>query len=161
MRKIYSHSKVITSKEYLEEIRLKEIKKKQKSARAKKDSEEEEDTTEIYQDESDLEGGTLEDLVNEDKDSTDSDDSMNCDMNNQFNKGDYVLIKFAPKTNVIYFVAHIDVIQEAEVDVSYLQRQGNNFVYPKIVERCAVLKSDIEMKLTPPKLKGCTSRRAN
>lgn len=147
-RKIDASAKVLTSAEFLEEIKRKETKEKRKPSKKCKEisssSEEEgqEQTTVIYEDESDLEGITLEDLINEDNKSTDSD---NCEMDSQegFFSGDYILVRFASKTNVVYFVAHIDEVKEDEVDATYLKRQGNIFIYSKLVEKYVVMKSDI------------------
>lgn len=47
-------------------------------------------------------------------------DSDSNEINNEieFNKGDYILVRFASKTRLVYFVAHIDVVREEDVDVT-------------------------------------------
>lgn len=168
-RKIDANAKVLTSEEYLEEIKETEKKnrKKQKSSRKRKhsspSSSEDEganNCTVTYQDESDLENITLEDIIAEEDVTSDFGDCQ-IDAQEELRKDDYILVKIASKTNVVYFVAQIDEVKEDEVDVRYLKRQGNKFVFPESVEKCAVLKSDVQEKLPAPNLQGGTSRTAN
>lgn len=162
-RKIDASSKVLTTAEFLDEINKKETNKKRGANKKRKEisssSDEEEQTKIVYEDESDLEGVALEDLITEDDKSIGSDSEM--DYQEGLSNGDYILVRFASKTKVVYFVAQIDNVKEDEVDVTYLKRQGNVFIYPKTVEKCVVLKTDIQEKLAPPKLQGGTSRTAN
>lgn len=75
-------------------------------------------------------------------------------------QGDYILVRFATKCNIVFYVAHIEKVGEEDVDVRYLRRNGNTFVEPVIVEKYSVPKTDIECQLPTPTVQGETQRTA-
>lgn len=76
---------------------------------------------------------------------------------------DYVLVKFAGKKNIKYFVGKIlsEISNDFEYDISYLRRRNksNKFVYPNVPEVASVLSQDIVMILPVPTLFGKTKRQ--
>lgn len=76
---------------------------------------------------------------------------------------DYVLVKFAGKKSIKYFVGKIlsEISNDSEYDISYLRRRNksNKFVYPNVPEVASVLAQDIVMILPVPTLFGKTKRQ--
>ncbi|XP_030753728.1 uncharacterized protein LOC115880596 [Sitophilus oryzae] len=164
-RKINSNSAVLTSAEYLESIKQKEVIQKgrvqtkkvqkkniQKIDRVPSSSSESEAEGIILQDESDVDDMTLADLVESNSDN----EFDTC--SNEIHSGDYVLIKFATKKKLVHYVALVENIKGSEYCVSYMRRQVNKFVFPTVPENYNVDKDDIVMKLPSPSCQGGTAR---
>lgn len=163
---------VLTSAEFLSEIEKKNKKNEKKSEKQNKkkpkktrkpsesDSEDDEDFYNLkFNDESDVENLTLEDIV--------SNEENWCDFENNevdeplpMKQGDYILVRFATKRKNVFYVAQIDKVGEEDVDVRYLRRKGNKFMEPENAETYYVLKTDIECQLPAPTVQGGTLRTA-
>ena len=72
--------------------------------------------------------------------------------------GDFVLVKFATKTNVIHYVGRLDSVEEQECEVNFLRQKGRGFVFPNVIDVSSVKKSDIVLKLPPPSKSGGSDR---
>lgn len=175
-RKIDSMAKVLTTEEYLKEIQDKEQNKKShkgvKSTKSKKkqkasktvvesDSESSNNEQPVYQDESDVEGLTLENII---EDECDDNQSENRETNHEITEAyelrenDFILTKFNTKKTQVYYVAQILKVFESDVEVKYLRRKGFKFIFPAIEEKYFIDKSDIEMKLPQPEIESKTCR---
>ncbi|KAF5302958.1 hypothetical protein FQR65_LT19049 [Abscondita terminalis] len=76
---------------------------------------------------------------------------------------DYVLVKFAGKKSIRYFVGKIlsEISDDSEYDISYMRRRNksNKFCYPTVPEVASVMSQDIVMILPVPTLFGKTKRQ--
>ncbi|CAH0555054.1 unnamed protein product [Brassicogethes aeneus] len=106
----------------------------------------------IYEEESDIEGITLEELNRNDNP---SDEEI---YSREIVSGDYILIKFVTKKKVVHYVALVENVDENEFGVSYLRRKGDKFMFPQVPEKFDVPKEDIVMKLPVPTFHGGTPR---
>lgn len=164
-------AKALTTEEYLKEIQEKEQNKCVKSKNSKKkqkpskivegDSERSIDEQPVYQDESDLEGLTLEDINEDDYNDIPSENGEThheIKETYEFRGNEFILTKFNTNTKQVYYVAQILKVFESEVEVKYLRHKGFKFIFPAIVEKYFIDKNDIETKLPMPEIQRGTCR---
>lgn len=70
----------------------------------------------------------------------------------------FVLVKFPTKKSVKYYVGKILEICSCEFNVSFLRKQGKNFLFPTIPDISMVRFDDIVMHLPKPSSTGGTAR---
>ncbi|KAL3277064.1 hypothetical protein HHI36_012425 [Cryptolaemus montrouzieri] len=104
---------------------------------------------------------------------TDSDDINifpESEVENDFLKNDlstittdsFVLVKFPTKKTIKYYIGRIiHKISSEEFNITFLRRQGSNFVFPNVPDISAVTAHDIILHLMQPEKIGGTSRTAN
>lgn len=76
-------------------------------------------------------------------------------------KDSFVLVKFPTKKTVKYYVGRIlNKLDNDEFDITFLRRNGSNFIYPNVPDISTVPAHDIILHLMQTEKLGGTSRRA-
>ena len=73
--------------------------------------------------------------------------------------GDFVLVKFATKTKILYYVGKIEQVHSySEYEVSFYRCKGNKFLLQDVPDVSAVERKDLVAKLPCPSQLGGTQR---
>lgn len=73
--------------------------------------------------------------------------------NDELDKNDYVLVKFASKTTIVHYVGIVtEVLNLNEFEIKFLRRKqpGYKFYLPNVEDKSVVDRGDIVLKLPPP-----------
>lgn len=70
----------------------------------------------------------------------------------------YVLVRFATKKQIKFYVGQVKEILEDEIVVLFLRRKNDKFVFPTVEDKASVDKSDITVILSDPLITGATAR---
>lgn len=166
-------TRILTDTPEKEELRRKKEAKNKKTKKQQKikldskkivakalkfDSTDEEDEDEpLCQDESDLEGKTLEEIcAGNDDDTEDTEDELQPPYADDVKIDDHLLIKLAGKKTLVYYVGCVTKkITPREFEVSYLRHcGGNKFRYPSVPDIASIDITDVAALMRPTSSSG-------
>lgn len=90
--------------------------------------------------------------------SVEGDETKTC---GEIENDGFVLVKFATKKQIKYYVGQVKEILPEELIVTFLRRSKDKFCYPTVEDVATVDKSDVELVLPEPQNTGGTARMSS
>lgn len=69
---------------------------------------------------------------------------------NKINVGDFLLVKFCTKTNVVHYVGRVEKELDDGYEINFLRKRGSGFIFPNVPDIATIQQQDVVLKLPSP-----------
>lgn len=69
---------------------------------------------------------------------------------NKINVGDFLLVKFCTKTNLVHYVGRVEKELDDGYEIHFLRKRGSGFIFPNVPDIATIQQQDVVLKLPSP-----------
>lgn len=77
---------------------------------------------------------------------------------NKINVGDFLLVKFCTKTNLVHYVGRVEKELDDGYEIHFLRKRGSGFIFPNVPDIATIQQQDVVLKLPSPFKSGASGR---